>query len=67
MKKSGIKKSKELEFFKPDTSTKIKRPFYISSVSAGFPSPAEDYMEKELDLNEHLIRHPAATFFVRVS
>jgi DNA polymerase V len=67
MKKSGIKKSKELEFFRPDTSTKIKLPFYIASVSAGFPSPAEDYLEKELDLNEHLIRHPAATFFVRVS
>lgn len=37
------------------------------SVAAGFPSPAEDYIEKTLDLNEHLILHPEATFFVRVS
>jgi len=36
-------------------------------VPAGFPSPADDYVEKSLDLNEHLIAHPAATFFVRVS
>lgn len=33
---------------------------------AGFPSPADDHLERRLDLNEHLIRHPAATFFLRV-
>ena len=38
-----------------------------SSVSAGFPSPATDYMEKELDLNQFLIRNPDASFFIRVS
>ncbi|MEO5343807.1 MAG: translesion error-prone DNA polymerase V autoproteolytic subunit [Gammaproteobacteria bacterium SHHR-1] len=42
-------------------------PLYASKVSAGFPSPADDYLEGALDLNEHLIAHPAATFFVRVS
>lgn len=42
-------------------------PLFGSKVSAGFPSPADDYIEKNLDLNEHLIKHPAATFFVRVS
>jgi DNA polymerase V len=36
-------------------------------VTAGFPSPAEDYIEGSLDLNEHLIKHPAATFFVKVT
>lgn len=41
-------------------------PLYGSKVPAGFPSPADDYIEKQLDLNEHLIKHPAATFFVRV-
>lgn len=42
-------------------------PLYGSKVPAGFPSPADDYIEKQLDLNEHLIKHPSATFFVRVS
>lgn len=38
----------------------------FSSVQAGFPSPAEDYAERSLDLNELMVKHPAATFFVRV-
>ena len=38
--------------------------FYNSSIPAGFPSPAEDHIDIPLDLNEHLIRHPAATFYV---
>ena len=42
-------------------------PLFLSPVAAGFPSPATDYIEKNLDLNEHLIKHPAATFFVTVS
>lgn len=44
-----------------------KLPLYGSSVRAGFPSPADDYIEMYLDLNTHLIKHPAATFFVRAS
>ena len=40
-------------------------PLYASGVSAGFPSPADDYLEGSLDLNEHLVKEPAATFFVR--
>ncbi len=42
-------------------------PCFLESVPAGFPSPAEDHIEKTLDLNEFLVRHPQATFFVRVS
>jgi len=45
----------------------LKAPLYLMAIKAGFPSPADDYVEKTLDLHEHLIRHPAATFFVRVS
>lgn len=41
-------------------------PLFTSTVSAGFPSPADDYIERHLDLNELLVKHPAATFFVRV-
>ena len=40
---------------------------YGARVPAGFPSPADDHVEGRLDLNRHLIRHPAATFFVRAS
>ena len=42
-------------------------PLFAATVQAGFPSPADDYLEGTLDLNEHLIRRPAATFFLRVS
>ena len=42
-------------------------PLYSCTVQAGFPSPADDYMEGKLDLNEHLVKHPAATFFVRAA
>jgi DNA polymerase V len=42
-------------------------PLYACKVQAGFPSPADDFMEGKLDLNEHLVKHPTATFFVRVS
>lgn len=41
-------------------------PLFSTTVSAGFPSPADDYIDKKIDLNEALIKHPAATFFVRV-
>lgn len=46
---------------------RILVPLVGDSVTAGFPSPAGDFIERSLDLNEYLITHPAATFFVRVS
>jgi len=49
------------------STSKRETPVLASSVRAGFPSPAEDYIEGSLDLNRHLIRHPAATFIVRVA
>lgn len=56
-----------IEIFTPDRATIQELPLFLESVSAGFPSPAEDYMEKRLDLNDYLIRNPASTFFVRVT
>lgn len=53
--------------FRPDRSTRWAVPLFLAPVSAGFPSPAEDYVEGRLDLNKHLIKHPATTFFVRVA
>jgi DNA polymerase V len=52
--------------YKPDRSTKRLQPIFMAKVPAGFPSPAADYEEDKLDLNKHLIRNPAATFFVKV-
>jgi len=45
----------------------FERPLFLSGVSAGFPSPADDYLDRKLDLNEHLVKNPASTFFVRVA
>jgi DNA polymerase V len=45
----------------------LKLPLYSSRVQAGFPSPADDYIEDKIDLNHHLIKKPSATFLVRAS
>lgn len=42
-------------------------PLFSQAVSAGFPSPADDYINEFIDLNEHLIKHPSATYFLRVT
>lgn len=47
--------------------SRAQSPLMTAAVAAGFPSPADDYAEGALDLNELLIKRPAATFFVRVS
>jgi DNA polymerase V len=53
--------------FKPTLGSKLYIPFAFSPVCAGFPSPANDYIDKSLDLNEHIVKHPASTFYVRAS
>ena len=45
----------------------LRLPLAGESVAAGFPSPADDYIDSGIDLNEALIRHPSSTFFLRVS
>lgn len=51
----------------PDRRTGWSRPFILSHVPAGFPSPAEDYVEGRIDLNRHPIKHPLSNFYIRVS
>jgi DNA polymerase V len=46
--------------------TLVNLPLFGSKIRAGFPSPADDHLEATIDLNQHYVRHPAATFFVRV-
>ncbi len=47
--------------------SRLTLPLAGERVAAGFPSPADDYVEVGIDLNEQLIRHPTSTFFLRVS
>ncbi len=56
-----------LTIIQPDYSSTVERPLLLSKVPAGFPSVAGDTTYVKLDLNEHLIKHKAATFFVRVT
>ena len=53
--------------WRPERRVRLLRPLFVVRVSAGFPSPAEDWVEGRLDLNRYLIRHPAATFYLRVT
>ena len=50
-----------------ETPPVLSLPLFADQCRAGFPSPAQDYVERTLDLNEYCIRHPSATYFVRAS
>ncbi len=57
----------EIIGFSPNSEVSVKLPLFIGSVSAGIPNPVDSEVDAEIDLNEYLVTHPAATFFVRVS
>lgn len=69
--KAFLKKAKsdpEIDHIRQvDPVTQMAIPLATERVQAGFPSPAQDHVDKTLDLNEHLIKNPAATFIVRVN
>lgn len=67
LKKLKSTKLRGLSYFSPARHKQCRLPFYQNAVTAGFPSPAEDEIAEKLDLNELLIKHPTATFFLRVS
>lgn len=48
-------------------TTDLSLPLMLCRVQAGFPSPADDYVEQALDLNEHLVHNPPATYFIRAT
>ncbi|MCQ2259159.1 MAG: translesion error-prone DNA polymerase V autoproteolytic subunit [Bacteroidaceae bacterium] len=56
----------EIIFLTPDLSSDLPLPFADGGIPAGFPSPAQDYVDGILDLNKELIKHPAATFYAKV-
>lgn len=55
-----------MDLFSADTETELALPYIESGISAGFPSPALDFIDLSIDLNKHLIKHPTATFYGRV-
>ncbi|MGE4843425.1 translesion error-prone DNA polymerase V autoproteolytic subunit [Yersinia enterocolitica] len=55
------------EIYFPDLSSSLKIPLFTCGCSAGFPSPATDYIDSTLDLNEYCIRHPSASYYLRAS
>ena len=65
-KLKNIHKSQHLSFYSLDADA-LAIPFYQSDVPAGFPSPAEDFMDLDLNLQAYLVQHPSATFCVRVT
>ena len=57
-----------MEFIRPaELRAVMQLPLFIELVPCGFPSPAQDYIEQRIDLNDLLVQRPSATYFVRVS
>jgi len=56
----------KLKLYSSKNLSSLPLPLFSSAVQAGFPSPADDHTENPLDLNELIIQHPAATFFLKV-
>ncbi len=59
--------SNSITFFTPNLNTNLEIPFFDIGISAGFPSPADDFKEQRLSLDNELIKNKEATFFARVS
>ncbi len=57
---------KELRIMSGMFASELDLPFADSGIKAGFPSPAQDYLDRTLDFNKELISHPAATFYANV-
>lgn len=62
-----LHRSESLTFFTPDHFSNIDIPFFDTGISAGFPSPAEDFKQQRLSLDRELVKNKEATFFARVS
>ncbi len=61
-----LHKTESMYIYSALTKEKITLPLIGSSISAGFPSPAEDFLESGIDLNKELIKNPSTTFYARV-
>lgn len=61
-----IKSTDNFDFFSIESIEALELPMMLSQVEAGFPSPADDYIDLSIDLNRELVRNPSSTFLVRV-
>lgn len=59
-------KTHKIEIFRAETTTELLLPIADEGIKAGFPSPAQDFMDLAIDLNKELIKHPSSTFYGRV-
>ncbi len=66
MKLKNLHSTKVFDFYIPDFSTELELPYVDVGISAGFPSPADDFIELTIDLNKELIKHRDSTFFAKV-
>jgi DNA polymerase V len=66
MKLRSLYKTPTMEFYFPDYSTELELPFFDVGISAGFPSPADDFIELTIDLNKEFIKNRDSTFFAKV-
>lgn len=66
MKLTKLHQTQTLEIYTADTTTVVNLPLVDGGISAGFPSPADDFLELSLDFNKAFIKHPSTTFYGRV-
>lgn len=58
--------SNTLDIYSSLTETELSLPLVSEGISAGFPSPAQDFVDLSIDLNKYLVKHPSSTFYGRV-
>ena len=66
MKLRSLHKTESFDFFSAETEAELSIPIAEGGISAGFPSPAEDFLDLSIDLNKELIKNPSSTFYARV-
>ncbi len=62
-----MKRQVTLTIYQPDLNSNVSLPYADAGIQAGFPSPAQDYISESIDLNREIVRHPASTFYGKVS
>lgn len=66
MKLTVIHQSTTIDFYSASTETELALPYVKNAISAGFPSPADDFLDTTIDLNKELIKNPSSTFYGKV-